>query len=331
MNEVTLSGSAYEIGEQYGAMLEGWGFQPEPITDAQRRFVADCVPLVEDAAPAILDELRGIADAGGWSLDRIRAIPLALGWDAGCTVVALSGEFTADGTPLFGRNYDFSTEFADYATLYRTNPDAGLAHVGCSDHWTGRHDGVNEAGLAVGHSFVPHRGLEPGVMFALAARTVLETCETVGDGVTFLERVSHARNTNFLLVDSTGAIALVEASPGDVTTTVSDGRGVATNHFQTPAMSVHEPDDAGRPNSNARLSALHEWTKAASGSIQLTDLQRTLADPKRGVCACASESGESSVETLWSWTATLDLPKTYLASGRPDKNPYNPVSLEPHR
>ncbi|WP_458208869.1 C45 family autoproteolytic acyltransferase/hydolase [Haladaptatus sp. NG-SE-30] len=331
MNEVALSGSAYEIGEQYGEMLKEGGFRPEPITDEQRQFVADCVPLVEDAAPAILDELRGIADAGDWSLERIRVIPLALGWDAGCTVVALSGELTADGTPIFGRNYDFSTEFADYATLYRTDPDKGLAHVGCSDHWTGRHDGVNEAGLAVGHSFVPHRGLEPGVMFALAARTVLETCESVDDGVTFLERVPHARNTNFLLADSTGSIALVEASPDEVTTTVFDGMGVATNHFQTPAMAVHEPDDDGRSDSDARLTAIHDWTNAASGPVQLTDLQRTLANPETGICSCVNESDKSSVETLWSWTAILDPPEAHLASGRPDKNPYVPVMMEHNR
>lgn len=91
MNEVALSGSAYEIGEQYGQMLEQGGFEPPPVTEAQREFVADCVPLVEDVAPAVIDELRGIADAGEWSLERIRAIPLTLGWDAGCSVVALAG------------------------------------------------------------------------------------------------------------------------------------------------------------------------------------------------------------------------------------------------
>lgn len=327
MDEIEISGSAYEMGKQYGRMLHRWGFEPQPVTDEQRRFVADCVPLVEEVAPAILDELRGIADEGEWPLERIRAVPLALGWDAGCTVVALSGEYTADGAPLFGRNYDFATEFADYATLFRTTPDAGLAHIGCSDHWTGRHDGINEAGLAVGHSFVPHRGLEPGVMFALAARTVLETCETTDEGVAFLERVPHARNTNFLLADSAGSIAFVEASPDDVTTTDFDGVGVATNHFQTPAMAVHEQVDDERPNSEARLAALHEWANVASGSIRLADLQRALADPSTGVCTCATESNESSVETLWSWTATLDLPTAHLSCGRPDETPYEPVRL----
>lgn len=342
MNEVSLSGSPYEIGEQYGRMLADWGFEPPPVTAAQRQFVADAVPLVADAAPAVLDELNGIADAGGWSLDRIRAVPLALGWDAGCTVVALSGTHTADGLALFGRNYDFDVAFADYATLFRTAPADRYAHVGCSDHWTGRHDGVNEVGLAVGHSFVPHRGLEPGVMFALAARTVLETCETTDDAVAYLRRVPHARNTNFLVADATGSIALVEAGPHDVETTALDGVGVATNHFQTAAMATHEPTDDGRPNSEARLGALRDWTREAAAPIRLEGLQGALADPTTGVCACtngsdSSSSGESpsgevlsgepSAETLWSWAASLGQPDARLARGRPDRTPYEPIPL----
>ena len=327
MDEVRLSGTPYEIGGQYGRLLEAAGFEPQPVSEAQRQFVADCVPLVEDVAPAILEEIRGIADAGGWSLQRIRAIPLALGWDAGCTVVAVAGELTADRRPLFGRNYDFSPAYADYATLFHTDPTTGLRHVGCSDHWTGRHDGVNEAGLAVGHSFVPHRGLEPGVMFALAARTVLETCETVEEGVAFLEGVPHARNTNFLLVDAAGAIAVVEASPEAVVTTSPDDVGVATNHFQSPEMSPHEPDGGGRADSEARLAAIGDWVGDTSTSITLDDMQETLADPETGVCACATAEDESTVETLWSWTAALGMPEAYLAHGRPDTNPYECIPL----
>lgn len=327
MDEVVLTGTPNEIGKQYGKMLDEVGFEPPPVTEAQRQFVADCVPLVEDVAPAVLDELRGIADAGEWRLERIQAIPLALGWDAGCTVVALAGELTDDGQPLFGRNYDFSPEFADYATLFKTDPSTGLAHIGCSDHWTGRHDGINEAGLAIGHSFVPHRGLEPGVMFALAARTVLETCDTVEEGVTFLERIPHARNTNFLLADEAGAIAVVEASPDEVLATSPDGVAVVTNHFQSSTMATHEPEDEGRANSEARLSALNEWVDDSSTKIALDKLQDTLADPETDVCACATPQNASAIETLWSWTAALGRSEAYLAHGRPDMNPYKRVKL----
>jgi hypothetical protein len=168
-----------------------------------------------------------------------------------------------------------------------------------------------------------HEAVVP--MFALAARTVLETCESVEAGVTFLERVPHARNTNFLLADSAGAISIVEASPEEVITTSPGDGGVVTNHFQSSAMAPLEPDDAGRANSEARLSVLTEWIDDISTSIGLGELQDALADTETGVCACATEETASAVETLWSWTAALGEPEAYLAGGRPDTNGYESI------
>lgn len=53
MDEVALSRSLSEMGEQNDRMLAE-GFEPPPISDAQRRFVADCVPLLDAAVPAVL-------------------------------------------------------------------------------------------------------------------------------------------------------------------------------------------------------------------------------------------------------------------------------------
>lgn len=108
-------------------------------------------------------------------------------------MVAVSGDHTVDGNPRFSRNYDFYESFADFSELYRTRPTDHLASVGCSDHWVGRHDGINEAGLAIGHTFVPNDSNEPGITFGLAARAVLDTCRSVDDAVAFLERIPHAR------------------------------------------------------------------------------------------------------------------------------------------
>lgn len=148
MEEIELAGDYYEMGQQYGRTLDEWGFSPQPVSDEKRNFVRNCEPAIQEHVPKLLEELHGIADAGNWDVDLFKAMPLALGYESGCSVVAISGEHTVDGTPLFGRNYDFYTSFADYSELYRTRPDDRLASVGCSDHWISRHDGVNEAGLS---------------------------------------------------------------------------------------------------------------------------------------------------------------------------------------
>lgn len=334
MDERDLEGSHYEMGRQYGELLKRVGFTPPPVSQATLEFVAECRPIASDHVPNLLRELEGVAEGGGFDTDRIDALALALGEEPGCSVVAVSGDHTAEGNTLFGRNYDYYRSFGAYSELYRTHPENGLAHVGCSDHWVGRHDGINEAGLAVGHTFVPNRGSEPGVMFALAARAVLDDCATVPEAIDFLGAVPHARNTNFLIADTKGAIAVVEASPNEVTITRPDGFGAVTNHFFSERMRTHEstgderPEDENRANSERRLSALREWFDERQG-IDVEGLKRTLADPETGVCACAEggESNDDPIETLWSWVATLDGPDASLARGRPDNEPYELVAF----
>lgn len=330
MYEIELTGSYYEIGHQYGSRLKRAGFVPETQSPEKRQFVRDCEPAVEEHAPELLEELQGIADAGDWQLEPIEAMPFALGYDAGCSVVAVSGEHTVDGTPRFGRNYDFFRSFGDFSELYRTHPDNRLASIGCSDHWVGRHDGMNEAGLAIGHTFVPNDGSRPGIMFALATRIVLDTCRSVSDAVAFLERIPHARNTNFLLADESGTIALVEASPEGVRTTrPTDGFGAATNHFQSDSMLVYEGTDERKADSEIRLVNLTDWFETRSDPLDTNDLQRVLSDPDRGVCACADESDAENdpVETLWSWTARVGDLVGFLAQGTPDETPYESVVI----
>ena len=353
MRTVELSGNYEALGHQYGAALAAVGFSPQPLTPEKRSFVRASRPAVKTHTPDLLCELDGLAAAGGWEPAPIAAIPIALGYEAGCSVVAVSGEHTVDGSPRFGRNYDCFTSFADFAELFRTDPADGLASVGCSDHWTGRQDGVNEVGLAVGHTFVPNDGPQPGIMFGLATRWVLDNCRTVSEAVAFLERIPHARNTTFVMADANGAVAIVEASPERVRTRApDDGIAVATNHFLSAEMRAYEPEDADRTNSERRYEALTDWFETRDGPVDTAGLQRELADPEHGVCACGTENGSASVEsdpeasdsnesndgesdpnesdpveTLWSWTAALEEPSTQLAAGRPDETPYESIDL----
>lgn len=317
------------MGQQYGRILEQVGFSPEPASPEKLRFVRDCEFAVQEHSPELLTELQGIADAGDWETELIQAMPLALGYEAGCSVVAVSGEHTADGKPLFGCNYDFFRSFGDFSELYRTHPTDHFASIGCSDHWVGRHDGINEAGLAIGHTFVPHYEEQPGIMFALAARTVLDTCQTIADAVTFLEDIPHARNTNFLVADAAGDIAIIEASPEEVTTTrPTNGFGAVTNHFQSDVMAAFEaPDEEERPDSERRLQNLTEWFETRSDPFDTDDIQRVLGDSENGVCACADDAEDDPIMTLWSWTATLGESVGYLTKGAPDETSYESVMI----
>lgn len=328
MEEHVLSGSYYEMGRQYGGLLKREGFSLPTAPPEAFRKVRENEAIVREHAPGLLDEMRGIADGGGFDPELVKVLPLTLDADTGCTVVAISGEHTADGKPLFGRNYDFFPSFRKYRVLYRTYPEGGLSHVGCSDHWVGRWDGVNEAGLAIGQSGPPGDKSQPGFIGTLAARAVLDTCRTVAETAAFLERVPHTGNNAFLIADATGDIAGVDTSVEEVTTThLTDGFGTLTNHYTSEAMVPHAPAPQ-IPGSQWRTQNIRDWlaTHPDPANFRIGDLQRVLADPKEGVCQ-RDEEAEDPVVTHWSWTAALGEPQIHLAKGTPSETPYEPIAL----
>jgi hypothetical protein len=329
MQEYQLSGDHYEMGRLNALLMRRAGYPTqETVTPRQLRFARECEAAVGEHAPWLIEEVRGVEDAGVFDPGVVKVLPLTLYADPGCSAVAVSGRHTRDGKPLFGRNYDFFASFGKYNSLYKTRPEGKLAHIGCSDQWVGRHDGLNEAGLAIGHSGPPGREQRPGFVITLAIRAVLDTCRTVSEAAAFLERIPHLGNTSYLVADATGEIAAVDASPGKVVTTrFPDGFGFLANANVSQEMAAYAPDEeVSRGRTRARN--LRNWF-AARSTIGMGDVQRVPADPRDGVCACAMGGGEAEnpAVTLWSWTAAPGDAVVYLAKGTPSETPYEPAAL----
>ncbi|QPV64028.1 hypothetical protein I7X12_05205 [Halosimplex litoreum] len=221
MDEFLLTGEPASLGVQFAGQVDDSDrtladVAPESLdpSPAVRAYVRECEPLVAEHAPGILDELDAVADEADVEREGVRAVALAADADPGCSLVGVPGEHTGTGSALFARNHDFYPSFRRYSKLYRTEPANELASVGCAHGFAGRLDGVNEAGLAVGFAGVPTGEYEPGVMWPLAVRTVLDTCETVAGAIEYLESVPQARNVNFLVADEDGDVAVVESRWG---------------------------------------------------------------------------------------------------------------------
>lgn len=325
MEEYTLEGSYYDIGLSYGRAIAH--VQLDSPSERIRTFLQDAEPYLRESVPSLLDEFHGIADGGGFTLSEVMAVPVALPNDSLCSAVAISGEHTGDGHTLFGRNYDYFQSFEDYAELYRTHPQTGQASIGCSDHWVGRHDGVNESGLAVAITWVANNGYEPGVTFPLAVRHILDTCSSVEEAVSFLSSIHHARNTNFLVADPTGDIAVVEASPDKTTVRrPAEGIGIITNHYTSTEMEDYEVVRERPADSNSRYQTLSELA-AIRSDLTIEDIRSVLADAEDGVCAYDYGAIGDPVVTLWSLTADLNTSRIEIADGPPNKNQYRQIEL----
>lgn len=334
MHDYHLSGSADELGRQYARRLADAGrslasASPEPLDPPadKRAFARECAKHVEAHAPFLLEELRGIAAEAGVDPEPVETVPLALDARAGCSLVAVSGECTADGRALLARNHDFYPSFRPYATRYRTDPADGLASVGCSCVFVGRCDGVNEAGLAIGFAEVPPHEFEPGFAWQLAIRATLDTCRTVDDAVSFLESIPHATNVNFLLADAGGEVALVEASPERVASSrPSDEIVTVTRRFPTESMREYQSTDPSVDHYCSRLDEVEAWLEDRERPITVEDLRTAMSDPDIGACWPVDEERDDPRSTIWSWV--MD-PADYggsLAGGSPIETAYEPVT-----
>jgi predicted choloylglycine hydrolase len=323
MKKITLRGSHYEIGCQIGEQLHKNRTKLPELNAAQTRYVDGLVERAGGLVPDLLDEMRGIADSGGYDERAVYFYSLSIGIVPACTVVAVSGKHTEDGRTMFGRNYDAGPEFAAF-TLYRTYPDSGFAHIGCAYNLlVGREGGMNEAGLAIAVTGVQgHNTDEPGLWDHIPVRAVLDQCRTVDEAVTLLEALPHLWTKNFLVADKTGQIAVVEAAQQHVAISrTTDGFGAITNHFILPQMEAFCNREKVPSNSSHRRDAAYRWFEAARDAdkpLDRDDLKRLLSTTGEGV---RSELHEDFT-TVWSWIARLDERSIELSDRLPEPDTF---------
>lgn len=320
-----LTGDPYMIGFDLGAAtirfaVPAW-WPPPPDLD----FARACEAIIADLCPAIVAELRGYADGQGIPYPELlrgvcrRTMRLRSQMPAypegGCTSFAV---VAPNGHTLVGRNYDFHP-VQRIRQRIRLSPDKGLPSVGTRGSVPGgRYDGLNAKGLFIClHIVLSDAPDDPrlGVPFHLVPRLVLETCATVREAVELLLRLPHLNSFNYLLADSSGAVAVVEAHPLRVRSLdpgfTPDSRPAAAvaNHYRHPDMIAFQR--------NRKLDHSHRrWLSLISNLYHpvtsLPDVQHCLSDHAAPVCG--HRGGHT---TLWSLAADLTAHELKYAPGPP--------------
>lgn len=335
-----LVGSHYSIGRAQGQRTEQfhvppWWPPPPPLA-----FALDCARQVAEIHAPLLDELRGYAEAQELPYEDLlrgvcrrsmrtrvpppsRATARAPYPEGGCSSFAV---VDAAGHTRAGRNYDFHP-IQRVRQRLRVQPDVGRPSVGTRGSVPGgRYDGVNDAGLFVSlHVSLSDESPtpQPGIPFHWLPRLVLETCASTPEAIDRLTHVRHLHPFNYLLADSAGRLAVVEAH-ACATRVLEPGLQFAavTNHYRHPDLARYQH---GRKlaHSQARLDCLYAQRGAlcaASGAEAQARVRATLADHSAGLCG---HSGGHT--TLWSLTADLSAGQIEYARGAPCQARYEPV------
>lgn len=160
-----------------------------------------------------------------------------------CTTIAVDRERSAEGTPLFGRNFDFPAlgVAQHYGLVVVYHPKgkrafAAITHPGL----IGTHSFLNEAGLAGSVMEVPGgkpRFSTEAMPALMLYRRIAETSETVDAGLALVEKGPRCSSNNLMLVEASGKARLAEFTVSQVAVRApKDGLLFGTNHHRAPGL-----------------------------------------------------------------------------------------------
>lgn len=303
-----VSGAPRDRGRQYGegasdliaraldyyreALTRQTGLSWTDVTNS----VSQWLPISENLAPRLVDEMRGIAEGAGVSFNEIltlnvrgefvynhqasaRHVTPVIESDErdavdGCTSFFLTGAASGTGHTLVGQNWDWRTRTAETTVVLRIVQDPlPTVIMQLEAGQIGRH-GANSAGVALnanglGGSF----GNEIGLPQTLIRRLILDQQDIASALKTLVKTKPHIAS-NALLAHRSGYGIDVETTPDGIDWIYPDASGIIahTNHFQAsvpPQLAGHyRPVSA---DSLLRLPRVREGLGKVAGARDQAD------------------------------------------------------------
>ncbi|WP_066189498.1 C45 family autoproteolytic acyltransferase/hydolase [Gracilibacillus timonensis] len=224
-------GSHYDFGYYQGKQLRNhmllanrerqWKVR-RPLFDIKPDEIREMFLKV---APPIWEELEGFRDALEWPMERV-----LLEFGGYRVPVNRSGCSILTGSDYLVRNYDYHPKTYEGCYSIYQPTDSGNAVIGATQKVTGRSDGMNEKGLAMGYTFIHRKRPGDGFVCNMIGRLILERCDDRDEAVDLLQNIPHRGSFSYVLFDQKQAGAtIVETSPRGVE--VRQGMA-CTNHFQ---------------------------------------------------------------------------------------------------
>ena len=364
---IELSGSPFEHGSKHGAAARhrverslanyralfefcgiGW-------SEAQRlgRGYRD---VIGDFAPALLEEIEGIAAGAGRAADEILALnarteilpptfpgkPSAewlasrLGAPADfgeCTAIAVAPPRSASGETLLAQNWDWLGAQRDALVVLRVRGADGARGLTLTEAGMLAKIGCNDLGFGVCLNILRSEddGAAPGVPVHVLLRALLD-CGSVRDAIALAGRCRVGASSNVLCADAAGEAAALELSPGGMhVVRGDDGTLCHTNHFLAPQAQRAAVAMPPSLSSEPRLAcALRHATAAATLGVEA--VQRLLRDETDGllsVCRHPDPSlpDEARVETVASVIMEMARGIVHIAPDIPSRTEYVAVPV----
>lgn len=310
-----LKGDPYEAGKHYAKLLYKNGFRLPQVSEEKLNYGKSCIPILTAFDSDIVKEIQGFADGCHTSFEEVSAFLLSIGVFEQSSQCSIFAAFNGEEV-FIGRNYDmlFSMKSITEAPFIRF--EGKNKYIGHSDCFIGKVDGINEHGLFVGITAVPHEGVKPGLNFYFACKHILENCRNVEEGIEVLKRFSSSVSNNYLLADPSGSMAVVEVTQNTCHVRLPKSHYIhCTNHHLVSSV----VDTWNWSKSQERFETLDRILADNDPNMELSIAQSIMSETKGHVCLHLSEQ---QFGTLFSVVANLNTLEITRAEGQPNKAKY---------
>ena len=229
---MTFRGSHFDLGVETGKWMKQTRLLQNREKEWKKRLprfdidVNETYSIFQTYAPQIWEELIGMREVLELPIRQIvfnfahyRFTPIKK--DSGCTVFL--------GNDYLVRNYDYHPATYDGRYLLYQPNDGGYAQIGPTSRVTGRMDGLNGAGLAMGYNFMHRKKPANGFVCYMIGRLILELCKNTEEAIQLLSEIPHRSSFSYIMMDRNLNHAIVEVSPRDINARYDR---TCTNHFK---------------------------------------------------------------------------------------------------
>jgi isopenicillin-N N-acyltransferase-like protein len=309
---IEIAGSPYDRGCQHGAAAAreiaiGIGHYAAQVAElglsrpSLNAVIDGYEPIMEAFSPALVEEMRGIAQGAGVDFRdivlinaRTEILKIAANADVlpglrdaveadGCTSVVVEPKASAEGKLIHAHNWDWKMEAAEAVVVVRVRNEDGPDCLLFTEAGAVCRFGMNSSGVAITANYLEsERDYEKiGVPLTMIRRRMLEEPQ-FSLGLRCIYTTPKSGSNNMLVSESNAGLALDFECAPEETFMVDpvDGLLVHANHWQSP-VALGKLKDTGirnMPDSLYRDRRVRELLRPQIGSLTVADVKAALLD-----------------------------------------------------
>ena len=346
-----VSGSPREMGRQLGeAMREELRALVEVVVDRINEgsgeatytyeqgleVAASSIAPAEAYAPHLIEELCGVAEAGGVSLEQVMLVnvrnQIAVALEGACTSVAVESRASSSGTGMVAQNWDNDPAMDPFSVVLTRRPKNGPAHLNFTQPGIIGYMGLNEPGIGVCVNTLPAPSGGRGVPWYFALRSIHGESSLDG-AVAQVAWADLAISINAAMMTPEGAADL-EAAMGAVHVLRANERGtlVHTNHCVHADLVAINDDFPELIESGPRFRRSEALLAEMDTPVSLDDLKRVLSDHDgfpRSICRHPNDDpGTGFWRSVVSMILEPSEGRMHLSRGNPCERPFEVYALD---